>query len=225
GFQNLKPILSSRKVFIINDARNLTGEAQNALLKSLEEPSGRSIFILIASDQADFFETIRSRCQKIKFSRLDFDDFKKIIESSGLPSERLKEFYFLFGGRPGPALKFAASEGQKNLDRLRSEFLKIFKKDLWERYRLSEDLVKDEKNFLQTLDFWRLLIRDLILAKIEAGDILINRSFKEVIAREAKNHEIEKLLRIAKIFGRLVLAAKTTNLNSRLALDWALTEI
>lgn len=68
------------RVIIIEDAEQMTEQAQNSLLKSLEEPPKGFVFILISSSPEKLLPTIRSRCQEIKFDFLKADDIKKIIK-------------------------------------------------------------------------------------------------------------------------------------------------
>lgn len=63
----LKPYEGKYKVFIVEEADTLTEEAQNAFLKTLEEPPKNSVIILLASQKESLLETIISRCQIIKF--------------------------------------------------------------------------------------------------------------------------------------------------------------
>ncbi len=90
-----KPILSKRKVIIIDDADLMTEEAQNALLKTLEEPPEYIVIILIVSNESLLLNTIKSRCVKIKFYGLSNDEMLKYVDENGLeekPSEILLEF-------------------------------------------------------------------------------------------------------------------------------------
>ena len=64
---SLKPYEGKKKVFIINDAEGMTKEAQNALLKILEEPVANVVFILTAATPYAILSTIKSRCHKIIF--------------------------------------------------------------------------------------------------------------------------------------------------------------
>jgi DNA polymerase III delta' subunit len=61
----LKPLLSHAKVFVIENAESMNEASQNALLKTLEEPPGKTHFLLLASDAAGLLKTIRSRCQTL----------------------------------------------------------------------------------------------------------------------------------------------------------------
>ncbi len=72
GWANLKPYEGRRKVFIFIDAERLTPEAQNALLKTLEEPPGQTIFCLLVESKSHLLETIQSRSFEIRLpSKLD----------------------------------------------------------------------------------------------------------------------------------------------------------
>ena len=75
-----KPIVSDKKVYIINDAENMTKEAQNCLLKTLEEPPEYAIIILIGSNENSFLNTIRSRCTKINLKRLNENELRKVLQ-------------------------------------------------------------------------------------------------------------------------------------------------
>ncbi len=63
-----KPITSSKKVYIINNAENMTKEAGNCLLKTLEEPPEFACIILVTNNESRVLTTIKSRCTKILFT-------------------------------------------------------------------------------------------------------------------------------------------------------------
>lgn len=75
----MKPFLSQQRVFIIDDAENLTPGAQNALLKTLEEPPGSSMIILITAKREHVLPTVQSRCQKIVFQPPQPAEYVRII--------------------------------------------------------------------------------------------------------------------------------------------------
>jgi DNA polymerase III delta' subunit len=64
---SLKPSLAKQQIFIVNEAQALNTEAQNCFLKTLEEPRGEALFVLIASQPDKLLETVRSRCSILKF--------------------------------------------------------------------------------------------------------------------------------------------------------------
>lgn len=74
-----KPVESNKKVYIINNAHTMTKEAQNCILKTLEEPPEYVVIILIASGENNILTTIKSRCTKLYFNSLSDDEIKQYI--------------------------------------------------------------------------------------------------------------------------------------------------
>ena len=74
-----KPIKCLRKVYIINDADKMTTEAQNCLLKTLEEPPEFVILILIGANENAFLSTIKSRCMSIHFESIKDEEMKQFL--------------------------------------------------------------------------------------------------------------------------------------------------
>lgn len=72
-----QPIISNKKVYILNDCDKMTTEAQNCLLKTLEEPPPFAIIILITSNPNVLLNTIKSRCMAIKFADIPNDKLQK----------------------------------------------------------------------------------------------------------------------------------------------------
>ena len=77
-----KPIESSKKVYIIDNADTMTVEAQNSLLKTLEEPPEYVCLILIASNESKLLNTIKSRCTKIFFTPIEDEKIEKYIKEN-----------------------------------------------------------------------------------------------------------------------------------------------
>ena len=100
-----KPILSDKKVYIINDFEKMTKEAQNCLLKTLEEPPEFVIIILISSNENIILNTIKSRCMAIKFHNIEDEELleyaKNILGYESISENLLKSF----DGSIGKAIK------------------------------------------------------------------------------------------------------------------------
>lgn len=75
-----KPIISEKKVYIINDAEKMTIEAQNCLLKTLEEPPEYICIILITSNENKIINTIKSRCTVLNFKPIEDEALKQFLE-------------------------------------------------------------------------------------------------------------------------------------------------
>lgn len=110
----LKPSSGRKKVFIIDNAHNITEEAADALLKTLEEPPANSVLILITSAPSGLLQTIRSRCETVRFSFLAKEDFLNVMRKK-LPGrdEEIEGIYPFSGGSPGSALEMFSFEPEK----------------------------------------------------------------------------------------------------------------
>ncbi len=101
-----KPILSNKKIYIINDSDKMTKEAQNSLLKTLEEPPEYIIIILIASNSDMILNTIKSRCTKIVFDKLTNQEIQEILTTKDIENTNISEnMYELFDGSISKTLK------------------------------------------------------------------------------------------------------------------------
>ena len=99
-----KSALGIGKVFIIEEAEAMNAQAQNALLKTLEEPSGRTLIILLSDQPHALLSTVRSRAQTVRFSPLAEPDAIKILAARGFAPETARPAINLAGGSPGLAI-------------------------------------------------------------------------------------------------------------------------
>lgn len=104
-FIYLHAITAARKIAIIDEADRLSLSAQNALLKTLEEPPLRSLLILITSTPHALLPTVRSRCQMVRFQPLALDEVATVLEHNGLDAEQAMQLAATSDGSPGRALQ------------------------------------------------------------------------------------------------------------------------
>ncbi|MEK7635507.1 MAG: hypothetical protein AAB405_00220 [Patescibacteria group bacterium] len=110
------PILSKKRIVIIRDAENLTFEAQNALLKIVEDNPPFSLIIFISSDENSLLPALSSRLQKIYFSRVAEFEIKKYLENMGVKKEdkkKIAEAVKNSFGRPGMAIDMIQNQKPK----------------------------------------------------------------------------------------------------------------
>lgn len=105
-----RPLLSSRKVFIVLDAQRLNNQAQNALLKALEEPPGYCSIILITSRLDQLVATIRSRSAVVRFSAIDRSIIHRRLVEMGLEQGVARYLSSLSRGSLGKAMLLASLE-------------------------------------------------------------------------------------------------------------------
>ncbi|MFA5777031.1 MAG: AAA family ATPase [Parcubacteria group bacterium] len=198
----LYPYSGKKKVLIINNAHRMTVSAQNALLKSLEEPNETSIIILVTHNDSKIISTIKSRCQKINFSLADLKEIKKMFDGD-IDSNDLVTFSM---GRPGLALKMKENKEEFDARKKELEHIKRFPDiGVNERFKLAEKMSSDTMNAIKKFEFWMWIIRLEALRSNNAKGFF---SFGTI-------ERIEKSLEII----------KSTNANARLVLENLFLEI
>jgi DNA polymerase-3 subunit delta' len=119
GFRSMSP---HPKIGIVNDAHLLTLQAQNALLKTLEEPAGATLLLLVGVSAATLAPTVLSRCQRLAFAPLPAADVAAILEAHGRPAGEAAAVAAYAEGSPGRALEldreFFATRRREILTRL-----------------------------------------------------------------------------------------------------------
>jgi len=104
---SLSPLEADRKVFLFEEAGVMNDEAANALLKTLEEPSPSTIFILVAESEDDLPETVGSRARTIVLGRVAAEDIAAGLVAIGVDPERAASVTQIAAGRPGLAIALA----------------------------------------------------------------------------------------------------------------------
>lgn len=105
---SLKPSDDPRRAIVLADFDDATEDAQNALLKTLEEPPDDTLLLCTVTSREGIPATITSRCQRLRFHPLSPDQVIRILsEHTDLSEERKRFLARISGGRPGMALRFA----------------------------------------------------------------------------------------------------------------------
>lgn len=107
---NEKPIVSEKKVYIINDSDKMTPDAANCLLKTLEEPPEYAVIILIVSNESLILSTVKSRCMKIKFDNISEDELKRFLKEQKGYDNLGENFLKLLNGSIGIALNLVQNK-------------------------------------------------------------------------------------------------------------------
>lgn len=120
-----KAVMGRGKVFVVEQAEAMNAAAQNALLKTLEEPLGRTLIILLTDQPDALLPTIRSRCQTIRFAALDEALVRRELEKRGIEPSTAADAALVSEGSVGLALKWiedgvveAAAELHRHIDAL-----------------------------------------------------------------------------------------------------------
>lgn len=116
---------SGRSVFILEPADAMNTAAANALLKTLEEPAGGAMLILVSASPDRLPATIRSRCQQLALTEPPSDVATAWLAGQGVTKDRAARLLDLFGGAPLRALAAAESDLLGELDGMWSSFERL----------------------------------------------------------------------------------------------------
>ncbi len=100
----LRPLMAARKVALLDDAETLNEHGQNALLKTLEEPPGAAVLVLVVARASLLLPTVRSRCQLVRFDPLADAELTQLLDRHGVPAPEIPLLVARSGGSPGHAL-------------------------------------------------------------------------------------------------------------------------
>ena len=209
------------KVVIIDFADRMTRQAANALLKTLEEPSAKTIFILISAAPRNLLPTIVSRCLTVKFSLVKNEAIEKFIEKAGsakIPKISLAKIASFSFGKPGLAVAYLKQpELIKMQEKAMQEAEQILRKNLNFRFHYAENLAKDLNSAQNFLNNWLFIFRNMILLKNNCFDLTLGENKKE--DKDLTSITNAKLAEIA----RKIIEAKknlaNSSLNARLILE------
>lgn len=162
-----KPVVASRKVYIINNSNYMTTEAQNSLLKTLEEPPEYVTIILIASEENQFLPTIKSRCTKISFNKLTNLELKKILEEKYNHLNIPEIIFKIADGSVKKAINLKDNENDyKKLDKL---FGNLENSDIIDLMQAKEEIFKNKEEIDDVLSYINLIFFN----KIKLNNIYI----------------------------------------------------
>ena len=149
-----KPIISTKKVYIIDDADKMTSEAQNCLLKTLEEPPEFAIIILIVENEGNILNTIKSRCTKIYFENISDIEMKKLLEKKYGTLDLSDNMLKSFNGSMEKATKIM--ENKEFYNKIENIFSNIEKTS---RINLlnNDEIYKNKENIDEILDYINII--------------------------------------------------------------------
>lgn len=239
---SLSSFLNSYKIGIIEEAETLSIEAANSLLKTLEEPTSKTVIILLTSNISALPPTIVSRCQVLKFLPVSQKKIYEYLLSLGASRDEALNLANISWGKPGLAINFWKSftnrQNQKEEDYLESvaeyneeikEVLNLMEAEtLRERMQIFEKIFsKDSKeknleDLIGSLDrillIWLSVLRDAVLIKNNCQELIYNFVFSREIKKLADRFDncfFSKLDREIRLSSQYLKA----NLNPRLVLE------
>lgn len=151
-----KPIISEKKVYIIDNADLMTTEAQNCLLKTLEEPPEFAVIILIGSNSNTFLPTIKSRCTIMNFNKISDEEMTKYLREKCDVKNIDQNMLYMYQGSIGKALEL--KEKQEEYKNIENIINNIDRYDLIDFINNAEILYKSKEEINDILDYINVIL-------------------------------------------------------------------
>lgn len=185
----IKPYSYKRKIFIIDKADTMTSQAQNALLKTLEEPPKYVLIILISENTENFLPTVLSRCVMMKFSPISVNLIKNYLINNCAMNEDDAAFYAEYSvGSIGEALRLS---GDENFYQMRNDIISCLDRldtmDFVSAMLMAKEMEK-YKAYSELFDIMYMFYRDVFCMRLFKDDrYVIQKDKIGLIEKKAKN--------------------------------------
>jgi len=203
---SLKNFSAPLKAAVLDRAHLMNEQAQNCLLKTLEEPKTEAVIILVSEHPKLLLPTIVSRCQTIRFYPLGEKEIENYLISKGASPDKAKEISRISLGQPGFALDlFFGRSGVNSHQKAVSDLIEIFRKPLAFRFQYIKKLSEEP---LPALKLWLRYLRSLLILQLN------NKANGEI-----KGFKPEGMKEILEALQKTIFFLETKNVNKKLALE------
>ncbi len=196
---SLAPFEGKYRVFIIDGAEQFSIEAANCMLKTLEEPVGRVVFILLTVNESLLPATVVSRCQRVELVPLAAGEVETALKDRwGVEPQKATLLARLSEGCLGWAVIAARDDG---LLQQRAEWLDglldVIDADCEQRFayvaRLVDRFSQNRGLVQERLDLWLDWWRDMLLVKVNCGDAITNVDRSTTLAEMAEEYSLAQI--------------------------------
>ena len=217
----VRPYSGEYKIYIVDEAEKMTVQAQNALLKTIEEPPSYGVIMLLTANVDAFLPTILSRCVQLNLKPLKDSVVRDYLMENMNMKEQEGEIYAAFArGNLGKAIHLASSE----------EFKLMYSEMLYLLNHLKEMDISDILNFIrrlreedidieECLDFMQLWYRDVLMFKVTKDvNLLIFKDQYTAVNEISKHSGYDGLENILSAIDKARVRLKA-NVNTELVLE------
>ena len=208
----IKPYSSKYKVYIVDEAEKMNQQAQNALLKTIEEPPAYAVILLLTTNADAFLPTIRSRCVMLDVKPVNDEKIREfLMKQRQIPDYKAEVCAAFARGNVGRAVALASSERFNELKDVTVSLLRrlgdIRRYDILQEIKPLNDFKDDIREFFDLVLFW---YRDVLLYKAAGSEEqLIFREQALEIRRQAEKstyHGLQQILEAIETADRRIRA-------------------
>lgn len=213
----LRPYEAPRKACIMEPADRMNVNSANSFLKTLEEPPGNAIIILLTENADMLLATIRSRCQLIRFAPLSPEHIEKLLEKGGMPSSDAALAAQMADGSMQKALELDNEELAARQELMLKHLENLSLKRIVSVFDASEQIGGNRDEALAALDMLLSFTRDMLHISAGCNDV-INSSVRPRLEEMARRMNLERILGLADVVMETRRSVQR-NANVKLALD------
>jgi DNA polymerase-3 subunit delta' len=219
----LPPFEGRKKVFIIDGAELLSLEAANCLLKTLEEPADKVVFVLLTTNERLLPSTVVSRCQRVELLPLAVTEVEAALEKNwGVDRQKARLLARLSHGCLGWAVQALDDSFLRQRTECLNELIELANADCEQRFayaaRLAVQFGESRQLVQERLDLWLEWWRDLLLTKLGSGDAVTDVDRLDILTGVARDYELAEIWGFIKNI-RVAGDQLRLNANPRLVLE------
>ena len=178
----------SYKIYVIDEAQKMTVEAQNALLKTLEEPPKYAIIILITDNKESLLDTIKSRCEIIKFTPIPMQEVASYLTMNGIDSKRASLLANFSRGSMKKAIELSESEEFHLMREEVQKYVETFLNgNLIEIMDIQSSIEKYKDQITNVLDLLINYFRDIMMVKENVDNSMIINLDRLIFVKNMSN--------------------------------------
>jgi DNA polymerase-3 subunit delta' len=211
------PYEAPRKACIMEPAERMSVNAANSLLKTLEEPPGNAIIILLTENADMLLTTIRSRCQLIRFSPLSPENVRLLLERSGVTADLAELLAPLSEGSMQRAGELDNSTLVERRSALVSHLTALNLDRIATVFDTAEEMAGNRDETLESLDLLLSVARDAVYLNAGCSDI-VNTTIRPALESFAAGFSLERALQMLSDIVETRRAVQR-NANNKLALE------
>ena len=223
----IKPYSSLYKIYIIDEAEKMTEQAQNALLKTIEEPPEYAVIMLLTTSLGKLLPTIQSRCVNLELKVVPEKDIKQFLMEKKQIPDYLAEISAAFSrGNVGRAIKYASSEDFiQSKDAIIHVLRHIDEMELYEIMDALNEFSAHKLDIEDYIDLMLLWYRDVLMFKVTNDpNRLLYKSEVRYIAKQATKSDYEGIEAIIEAMDKAKIRLRA-NVNFDVAIELMLLSI
>ncbi len=217
------PLEGQRRICLIEPAERLNEHSANALLKTLEEPPGNALFILLTNQADMLLPTIRSRCQHLRFGLLPETEICELLQQQGYPPDQARQMAALAEGSISKVLSLQEKPVSEQRTRILEILSQVDSRQIATIFDSAETFASNREEAVEKFGHLISVLRDMLLILSSQKYDLVNIFAEQQLVSEANRFAKQAMLELIELALKIRQAVQR-GANNRLAMERFLLE-